>query len=177
MRRHQSLRLTTMGVMRGLLALTAIVLPSMAWTQVPSPPATQASPSVPTLTRAQVDALLGKPGSVLVIDVRRADEISTIGGFPVFLNVQNADLAGSLAFVPRDRTIITVSNHAHRAIAAANVLTAQGYRVAGAVGAQDYEAQGGKLVGRKPLAAAGAPKAAADGPPANASKSGAEVPR
>ncbi len=48
--------------------------------------------------------------------------------------------------IPRDRQIVTVSNHASRATRAADLLRKNGFTVAGAVGAQDYEAEGGSLV-------------------------------
>jgi gluconolactonase len=117
-------------------------------------PAAVAAPAAPVLDRAQIDGLLAAPDKVVVLDVRRADEISTIGGFPAFLNIQAADLEKHLAYVPRDRKIITVSNHAARAKRAAALLEARGFQVAGAAGAQDYEAQGGQLTGKKPVAAA-----------------------
>lgn len=98
------------------------------------------------LKRADIDALLAQPSNVLVIDVRRPDEIGSIGGFPVYLNVQAGDLEKRLAAIPRDRVIITVSNHAARAGRAADLLQKNGFNVAGAAGAQDYEAEGGALV-------------------------------
>jgi rhodanese-related sulfurtransferase len=97
------------------------------------------------LNRAQLDALLAKPESVLLIDVRRPDEITSIGGFAAYLSIQSKDLDKQIAAIPRDRTIVTVSNHAGRAIKAANALAARGFTVAGGVGAQDYEAEGGTL--------------------------------
>jgi rhodanese-related sulfurtransferase len=97
------------------------------------------------LTRAEIDELLSKPDQVLIIDVRRPDEVKDIGGFPVYLSVQINDLESRLAYIPRDRTIITLSNHAARGGRAADILTKAGFRVAGAAGAEDYEAQGGKL--------------------------------
>ncbi len=97
------------------------------------------------LTNAELDALLAKPETLLIIDVRRPDEISSIGGFPVYLNIQPADLAARVKSIPRDRTIVTVSNHAARAGKAADQLTELGFKVAGAVGAQTYEQDGGKL--------------------------------
>ena len=97
------------------------------------------------LTRQELDNLLGKPGSLLVIDVRRPDEVSRIGGLPVYLSIQLKDLEKSVAWIPRDRSIITVSNHAKRAATAADLLAAKGFKVAGAVGVQTYEEQGGKL--------------------------------
>jgi rhodanese-related sulfurtransferase len=78
--------------------------------------------------------------------VRRPDEIGTIGGFPVYLNVQPGDLEKRLPLIPKDRVIITVSNHASRAKRAADLLQKNGFNVAGAAGAQDYEAEGGALV-------------------------------
>jgi len=38
----------------------------------------------------------------------------TIGGFPVYLSIQVADIENSLEWIPKDRTIVTVSNHANR---------------------------------------------------------------
>lgn len=98
------------------------------------------------MSRAELDALLAHPDQILLIDVRRPDEIESIGGFAVYLNVQIGDLMNQLASIQRDRTIITISNHAARAGIAADLLTANGFHVAGAVGAQLYEADGGTLI-------------------------------
>ena len=62
------------------------------------------------------------------------------------MSIQAAELEKSLAWIPKDRTIVTVSNHAARAGRAADLLTKNGFNVAGAIGAQDYEAEGGTLV-------------------------------
>ena len=97
------------------------------------------------LTRAELDELLAKPGRVLIVDVRRPDEISKVGGFPVYLNVQIDDLQTSLAWIPRDRPIVALSNHAHRGARAADILSRAGFKVAGAIGAEVYESEGGKL--------------------------------
>ena len=98
------------------------------------------------LTRAEFDALRANPAGLLVIDVRRPDELTSIGGFPAYLSIQAADLEKSLAWIPKDRVIVTVSNHAARAGRAADLLVKNGFNVAGAIGAQDYEAEGGTLV-------------------------------
>ncbi len=45
------------------------------------------APKAKTLTRAEFDALLANPSSVLVIDVRRPDELTAKGGFPVYLSI------------------------------------------------------------------------------------------
>ena len=108
------------------------------------------------LKRAEIDALLAQPANVLVIDVRRPDEITSIGGFPVYLNVQAGDLEKRLPSIPKDRVIITISNHASRAGRAADLLQKNGFNVAGAAGAQDYEAEGGALVKIAPRTAASA---------------------
>ncbi len=99
----------------------------------------------PKLGRAELDALLAKPDQVVIVDVRRPDELTNIGGFPVYLSIQSKELEKNLAFIPRDRAIVTVSNHAGRAGGAADLLASKGFKVAGAVGAQDYEAEGGTL--------------------------------
>src|SRR5215469_1065861 len=97
------------------------------------------------LTRAEIDQWLSKPDQVLIIDVRRPDEVKDIGGFPVYLSVQINELEKSLAWIPKDRTIIALSNHAARGGRAAGILTKAGFKVAGAAGAEDYESQGGTL--------------------------------
>jgi rhodanese-related sulfurtransferase len=99
----------------------------------------------PKLNRVLLDALLAKPDEILVIDVRRPDEVTKIGGLPVYLSIQAKDLERSLAFIPKDRVIVTVSNHAGRAGVAADLLASRGFKVAGAAGVQDYEAEGGTL--------------------------------
>jgi len=104
-------------------------------------PASQAH----VLSRAEFDELLAKPDQILIIDVRRPDEVKDVGGFPVYLSIQINDLPNRLAWIPKDRTIIALSNHAARAGRAADILTKAGFKVAGAAGAQPYEADGGTL--------------------------------
>lgn len=97
------------------------------------------------LTRAEFDDLVADPSHVLLIDVRRPDEVTSNGGFPVYLSIQINNLEKSLAWIPKDRAIITVSNHAARGGQAADLLAKHGFNVAGTIGAQVYEEQGGKL--------------------------------
>jgi rhodanese-related sulfurtransferase len=119
------------------------------------------------LSRDEFEQLLTKPNELLIIDLRRPDELTRIGGFPVYLSIQAKDLEQQLAWIPKDRTIVTVSNHAARSGRAADLLTAKGFKVAGLLGAQTYEEQGGRLTKvevpppRTPTAAAGAPAAPA----------------
>jgi len=108
----------------------------------------EAQQVVPVLSREQIDQLLAAPEKVAFIDVRRADEVAAIGGLPVFLNIQASELDRFLPYIPRDRAIVTLSNHARRASRAASYLSAQGFTVAGAAGLQDYEEQGGTLYGK-----------------------------
>jgi rhodanese-related sulfurtransferase len=125
------------------LALLILLASAVSFAQqAPSAPASKAK----ILTRAEFDALMAKPGSVLLIDVRRPTEIAQNGGFPVYLNIQAADLEKHLAEIPRDRPVVTVSNHAHRAGIAADLLAGKGIKVVGAIGAQVYESEGGTLI-------------------------------
>ena len=98
------------------------------------------------LSKADVDALLAKSDSVIFIDLRQPAEFIQFGTFPVFLSVQNKDLEKQIAWIPRDRTIVTVSNHSQRAGAAGDLLTAKGFNVAGATGSEEYEVSGGTAV-------------------------------
>jgi rhodanese-related sulfurtransferase len=103
------------------------------------------------LTNDEFDAYLGHPEKILLIDVRRPDEISSIGGFPVYLNIQIKELKDHLREIPKDREIITVSNHAARASVAADLLADNGFKVLGAVGADTYQKAGGKLAVKFPV--------------------------
>lgn len=129
-----------------LAAIVAIVSTPLgvvqAAEQVAQPVAKYQAKS-PKLTRVQIDKLLASPEQLLLIDLRRPDELTQIGGFPVYLSIQFADLEKSLAFIPKDRTIVTVSNHAGRALRGADLLAEKGFKVAGAAGVQDYEEEGG----------------------------------
>jgi rhodanese-related sulfurtransferase len=108
-------------------------------------PAVQPKSQAHELTRAEFETLLADPGHLLILDVRRPDELTKIGGFPVYLSVQIKDLENRLDWIPKDRTIVTVSNHAARSGRAADLLRSKGYKVAGTVGAQTFEEQGGTL--------------------------------
>lgn len=113
------------------------------------------------LSRAELDALLAKPEQVVIVDVRRPDELTEIGGFPVYLSIQSSELEKSVAFIPKERTVVTVSNNAGRAGRAADLLASKGFKVAGAIGAKKYEEEGGKLAKiAKPAPAAAATPAA-----------------
>lgn len=97
------------------------------------------------LTNAEMDALLARPSEIMLIDLRRPDELTNNGGFPVYLSIQFDQLEKSLAWIPRDRAIVLVSNHAGRAGRAYDTMIKAGFKVAGVIGAQVYESQGGKL--------------------------------
>ena len=143
-----------------LLALTLAASGSFVWAQTAAPIPATAAPGAsastyvappwiyktPQLDKAQVDALLAKPEKLVIIDLRRPDELVKYGSFPVYLNVQLKDLPNVLAFIPKDRTILTVSNRAHRGGAAGDLLTSKGFKVAGATGSEDYREAGGTIV-------------------------------
>ena len=142
------------------LLLSGAVLPATA--QTTDAAKAHATPvykaKTPKLNKAQIDQLLAAPEQLVIIDLRRPDELSKIGGFAVYLSIQAKDLEQSLAFIPKDRKIVTVSNHAGRAGKGADLLASKGYNVVGAIGAQDYEAEGGTLARISPPA----PKKAAE---------------
>jgi rhodanese-related sulfurtransferase len=138
--------------------LVLLILLAGAVSFAQQPAAEQAS-KAKILTRAEFDALVAAPGRVLLLDVRRPTEIATNGGFPVYMNIQAADLEKHLAEIPKDRPLLLVSNHAHRAGIAADLLESKGFKIAGAIGAQVYESEGGTLVKytpEKPAPTAGA---------------------
>jgi hypothetical protein len=131
---------------KALYLSSVVVLSTATFAQQPATPAARVYQEpiykAKKLTRAEFDALLAHPERILLIDVRRPDEIAAIGGFPVYLNIQAKDLKNH-------------SNHAARAGVAADLLAENGFQVAGAAGAQTYETEGEKLF--KPAA----PKSAA----------------
>jgi rhodanese-related sulfurtransferase len=128
--------------LKSLFALLTALLAATAFSQnADKQPASKAR----ELSNAEFEQLLVKPESLTIIDLRRPDELTKIGGFPVYLSIQIADLEKSLAWIPKDRTIVTVSNHAARSGRAADLLASKGFKVAGTVGAQTYEERGGKL--------------------------------
>ena len=150
-------KVLVLGAVLGALSIS----PVYAADVTPNAPAKAAAVNeykakTPRLNRAAIDALLARPEQLLIIDVRRPDEQTVKGAFPAFLSIQAKDLENSVAFIPKDRTILTVSNHAHRAGDAGDLLTSKGFHVAGAAGIQDYEAEGGTIV----KIAAPAPKTA-----------------
>ncbi len=148
-------------------------VPAAAPTAAPAP--TAAAPAVTPandpaytyktqrLNRAAVDAVLSKSEQALILDVRRPDELTKIGGFPVYLSIQSSDVQKSLGYIPKDRLIIVVSNRAHRAGAVGDILHGLGYNVIGATGVLDYQDKGGVLtkIAPPPRQAAAAPGAAA----------------
>jgi len=129
------------------LGMLVLLFAAVAVAQQPAANTSKAK----VLSRAEFDSLMATPGRVLLLDVRKPTEISQNGGFPVYLNIQADDLEKHLAEIPKDRPIITVSNHAHRAGIAADLLAGKGFKIAGAIGAQVYESDGGKLVKYPPL--------------------------
>lgn len=141
-------RLLSLSVAFALLSSAAFAQAQVAPTAAPA--ATQQAKEwkykTRKLDRAQVDKLLAKPKQIVIIDVRRPDELTRNGGFPAYLSIQSKDLEKHLAYIPRDRSVLTVSNHANRAGAAGDLLASKGFRVAGAVGAQTYEEEGGSLL-------------------------------
>ncbi|OAI31179.1 sulfurtransferase [Methylosinus sp. R-45379] len=106
------------------------------------------------LNRAAFDALLAKPEDLLVLDIRRPDELTKVGGFPVYLSIQTKEVQKYLSYIPRDRLIVTVSNRAHRAGAVGDILAGLGFHVVGAIGVLDYQDEGGTLTKIAPPAPA-----------------------
>jgi rhodanese-related sulfurtransferase len=146
--KHFNMRMIVMTLSKSLAIVSlALASASFVHAQETAPKAATQAPAskAHVLTRAELDALLAQPNKIVVIDVRRPDEVSSIGGFPVYLSIQLSDLEKSLAWIPKDRQIVTVSNHAGRAGRAADLLSSKGFKVAGAAGVQTYEKEGGQL--------------------------------
>ena len=129
--------------MRKLILITFLAAAAV-FAQSAAPAKAPAS-KAKVLSRAELDQLLATPDKVLLIDVRRPDEVSSLGGFPVYLSIQIGDLEKHLDAIPRDRVIVTVSNHAARGGIAVDLLASKGFNVAGAVGVETYEKEGGTL--------------------------------
>lgn len=134
-----------MKTLKSVLAVVLGLSASFAFAQQAAPAPQPWIYKTQQLDRAQVDALLAKPEKLVVIDVRRPDELTAKGSFPVYLNIQVKEVEKSLAYIPKDRVILTVSNRAHRAGAVGDLLTSKGFNVAGATGSDDYKDQGGTV--------------------------------
>jgi rhodanese-related sulfurtransferase len=122
---------------------------SFAQTDAAKKPADNAQASTaktPKLNRAEVDQWLAHPDKVVFVDLRRPDELIAIGGLPVYLSIQSKELEKNIAYIPADRSVITISNHAGRALKGGDLLASKGLKVVGALGVQDYEAEGGTLI-------------------------------
>jgi rhodanese-related sulfurtransferase len=147
------------------IAVVAVVLAfspiGFAQQAAGAPAAAAYKAKTPKLSRAQIDALLQHPERLVIVDVRRPDELTSIGGFPAYLSIQSGDLDKYLAYIPKDRTIVTVSNHAARAGVAADLLASRGFKVAGTIGVENYEEEGGTLT----KIAVSPPKPAGAAPP------------
>lgn len=129
------------------LAVAVLAAPSiLAQQAAPAAGAEKPTYLTPKLNKNQIEGYLSYPDQVLVLDIRRPDEITKIGGFPAYLSIQLKDLEAGTVFIPRDRTLLVVSNHANRAFRAGDLLLGKGFKVGGAIGVQDYEAEGGKIV-------------------------------
>jgi rhodanese-related sulfurtransferase len=131
----------------GLLVLT--FLPITLKAQQPAhDPSAHTAPAGKTkvLTRAEFDQVISANPDVILLDLRRPDEITNIGGFPVYLSIQIADLDKYWNHIPKGSKVITVSNHAARAVKAGDKLDEKGVTILGAVGAQTYEQEGGTIV-------------------------------
>lgn len=129
--------------------LSGLALPLIVSAQDANVATADSASAVAVLDRARIDSLLADPSSAVFIDFRRADEIAANGGFPVYLHIQLSELNRFLPYIPRDRGVVTVSNRGHRAETGAAVLARNGFTVLGAVGALDYQDQGGTLYGRR----------------------------
>lgn len=134
----------------GLAVSSLLLTSSLALSQPAAGPpgAADSQPytaKVKQLSRAEVDALLAKPGKVLFVELRRPDQVSSDGSFPVYLAVLAKDLEKDLKYIPRDRTLVTVGLHARYAGQYGDILVSKGFKVAGAVGTTEYQAAGGVI--------------------------------
>lgn len=129
-----------------LMAIIAVMIAPASFAQDATnaaQPAAKYEAKSQKLNRAQIEKLLANPEQLVFIDLRRPDELTRIGGFAAYFSIQLTDLEKNLAFIPKDRVIVTVSNHAGRALRGADLLAEKGFNVAGAAGIQDYEEEGG----------------------------------
>jgi rhodanese-related sulfurtransferase len=96
-------------------------------------------------TPAELAQLFATADHVLIIDARTPEEIKQVGGFPVYLGIQPAELENSLPWLPHERTIVTVSNDGVRGRQVAEILTRNGFQVAGTIAVRSFLQRGGKL--------------------------------
>jgi len=78
--------------------------------------------------------VLSKPEQALILDIRRPDELTKIGGFPVYLSIQTSDVQRALASYRKTASSSSCQTAAHRAGAVGDILHGLGYNVIGATG-------------------------------------------
>lgn len=122
-----------------LLSGAAMVAASMAVAQPPSG-------DTKKLTPEQVKEMLASKQRVFLLDVREPKELEELGAIDGYVNIPLGQLESRLAEVPKDRTVITVCRVGGRAGRAAELLSKNGYRTAGATGVVQWKEKGYPVV-------------------------------
>ena len=110
------------------ILLASILVPSAMFAQQAANIAnTHAAPVGKTkvFTKQEFDEVTASNPDVILLDLRRPDEITNIGGFPVYLSIQFADIDKYWQHIPKGAKVITVSNHAARAVKAGDRLACE----------------------------------------------------
>jgi len=124
--------------------LTKIATPAPAASAAQPPAADEYKYKTTRLKRAEIDALLAKPENLLVIDVRRPDEITEDRRFTGLSQHSGQRRRKKSGLYPqrsryRDRRETIFGRNG----AAGDLVASHGFKVAGAIAAEYYEAEGG----------------------------------
>ncbi len=98
------------------------------------------------LTPEDLKGMLAGKNRIFLLDVREPKELDDIGAVEGSVNIPLGQLESRLSEVPKDRTIVTICRVGGRAGRAAELLTKNGYRTAGATGVLQWKEKGYPVV-------------------------------
>lgn len=98
------------------------------------------------LTAEELEKHLANPEKIFFLDVRSVEEVEKLGSVPGYVNIPLPELEKRLSEIPKEKLVITICERGRRAGTAAELLTKNGYKIAGSCGLIEYREKGKKLV-------------------------------
>jgi hypothetical protein len=95
--------------MKYAVALTLLLLPTLAMAKQNPPAAGQPAPTPPKAEKMASDDVLAlvEKGDVFFLDVREPKELAELGTFEGYVNIPLGQIEKRLSEIPKDKAIIT----------------------------------------------------------------------